>query len=82
MRSSRRDASLKPHEIAKFTEKHGVNVEWLLEGKGRIFKKDAIRLDPNMTGSEFAEVVATMPATDQQALGLMIRKLLKEEGFI
>ena len=29
---------LKHHEIANFTEKHGVNVEWLLEGKGRIFK--------------------------------------------
>jgi hypothetical protein len=29
---------LKHLEIANFTEKHGVNVEWLLEGKGRIFK--------------------------------------------
>jgi hypothetical protein len=29
---------LKHHEIAKFTEKHGVNLEWLLEGEGRIFK--------------------------------------------
>ena len=28
----------KHHEIANFTEKHGVNVGWLLEGKGRIFK--------------------------------------------
>jgi hypothetical protein len=31
---------LKHHEIAEFTEKHGVNIEWLLEGKGRIFEKD------------------------------------------
>jgi hypothetical protein len=31
--------TLKHHEIAEFTEKHGVNLEWLLEGKGRIFKK-------------------------------------------
>lgn len=72
---------LKHHEIAKFTRKHGVNVDWLLEGKGRIFKKDAIRLDPNMTGKEFAEVASTLPPADQQALRLMIRKLLAEEGF-
>jgi len=26
--------TLKHHEIGEFTEKHGVNVEWLLEGKG------------------------------------------------
>jgi hypothetical protein len=32
---------LKHHEIAKFTEKYGVNLEWLLEGKGRIFKSGA-----------------------------------------
>jgi hypothetical protein len=32
---------LKHHEIAKFTEKHGVNLEWLLEGEGRIFKSGA-----------------------------------------
>jgi hypothetical protein len=39
---------LKHHEIAKFTEKHGVNLDWLLEGTGRMFKKDApIRLSPN-----------------------------------
>ena len=45
---------LKHHEIANFTEKHGVNVEWLLEGKGSIFKKDP------------AAVVANMPEADQQ----------------
>ena len=42
---------LKHQEIAEFTEKHGVNIEWLLEGKGRIFEKDPIRLSPNMTGA-------------------------------
>ena len=31
---------LKHHEIANFTEKHGVNVLWLLEGKGRIFESE------------------------------------------
>jgi hypothetical protein len=34
---------LKHHEIANFTEVHGVNLEWLLEGTGRIFKKDSLR---------------------------------------
>jgi hypothetical protein len=29
---------LKHHEIANFTEKHGVNLAWLLEGKGQIFE--------------------------------------------
>jgi hypothetical protein len=69
---------LKHHEIAKFTEKHGVNVEWLLEGRGRIFEKDPIRLSPNSTGAEFAAVVATMPMADQQAIGAMVRDLSQE----
>ncbi len=57
---------------------HGVNVEWLLEGKGRIFKKDPIRLSPNMTGGELAAVVATMPMADQQAIRATIREILQE----
>ncbi len=69
---------LKHHEIANFTEVHGVNVEWLLEGKGRIFKKDPIRLSPNMTGGELAAVVATMPMADQQAIRATIREILQE----
>jgi len=69
---------LKHHEIAEFTEKHGVNVEWLLEGKGRIFKKDSIRLSPNSTGAEFAAVVATMPMADQQAIRTMVREIVQE----
>ena len=43
---------LKHQQIGEFTEKHGVNLEWLLEGKGRIFKKDPIRLAPTMTGDD------------------------------
>jgi hypothetical protein len=70
--------TLKHHEIANFTEKHGVNLEWLLEGKGRIFKKDPIRLSPIMTGDEFAAVVTTMPMADQQAIGAMLRDLSQE----
>jgi hypothetical protein len=66
---------LKHHEITEFTEKHGVNLEWLLEGKDRIFEKDPIRLSPNLTGAEFAAVVATMPMADQQAIGAMLRDL-------
>ncbi len=69
---------LKHHEIANFTEKHGVNVEWLLEGKGRVFEKDPIRLSPNSTGAEFAAVVATMPMADQQAIGAMVSEILQE----
>ena len=34
---------LKHHEIACFSEAHGVNLEWLLEGKGRIFKSGVPR---------------------------------------
>jgi hypothetical protein len=69
---------LKHQEIANFTEKHGVNLEWLLEGKGRVFKKDPIRLSPNSTGAEFAAVVTTLPMADQQAISTMVRDLLQE----
>jgi hypothetical protein len=72
--------TLKHHEIAEFTEKHGVNLEWLLEGKGRIFKKDPIRLSPNMTGGEFAAVVTTLPTADQQAIRAMVREILQERN--
>jgi hypothetical protein len=33
---------LKHEEIGRFIERHGVNLEWLLEGRGRIFEKDPI----------------------------------------
>jgi hypothetical protein len=32
--------TLKHQEIACFSDQHDVNIEWLLEGTGRIFKKD------------------------------------------
>jgi hypothetical protein len=70
---------LKHHEIACFSEAHGVNLEWLLEGKGRIFEKDPITINANMTGSEFATVVTTLPMADQQAITTMVRELLREE---
>jgi ribosomal 50S subunit-associated protein YjgA (DUF615 family) len=60
---------LKHEEVARFTEKHGVNLGWLLEGEGRIFKKDQ---------QEFAAVVATMPEADQQAIRTMVREIVQE----
>jgi hypothetical protein len=60
--------TLKHHEIGRFSQQHGVNLAWLLEGKGRIFEKDPITINSNMTGSEFAAVVTTLPMADQQAI--------------
>jgi hypothetical protein len=70
---------LKHQAIGEFTEKHGVNLEWLLEGKGRVFKKDPIRLSPNSTGAEFAAVVRTLPAAEQQMIEAEVDRLLKEQ---
>jgi hypothetical protein len=69
---------LKHEEVGNFTEKHGVNLAWLLEGRGRIFKTDPIRLGPIMTEDEFAAVVTTLPMADQQAIGAMLRDLSQE----
>jgi hypothetical protein len=33
--------SLKHYKVVQFVDKHGVNWQWLLEGKGRIFKSGA-----------------------------------------
>jgi hypothetical protein len=70
---------LRHHEIAEFNEKNGINIEWLLGGRGRIFKKDPIRLSPNMTGDELA-VVATMPTAEKQAIRTMVRDLSQERN--
>ena len=69
---------LKHEAVGEFVEKHGINFEWLLEGKGRIFQNDPIRLSPNMSGEEFAAVVATMPTPDQQAIRTAVREILQE----
>jgi hypothetical protein len=69
--------TLKHHEIANFTEKHGVNIEWLLEGKGRIFEKDPITLNPKMTAAELAAVVRTLPEAKQQMIEATVDQLLK-----
>ena len=72
---------LKHHEIANFTEKHGVNLEWLLEGKGRIFKKDPITLHQSMTAVGLAAVVRTLPEAEQQMIEAAVDRLLKERGL-
>jgi hypothetical protein len=36
--------TLKHHEIARFSERHGVRIEWLLEGKGRISNRGRCEL--------------------------------------
>ncbi|MET4485232.1 hypothetical protein [Bradyrhizobium sp. LA7.1] len=60
--------TLKPHEIAKFTEVHGVNLEWLLEGRGRIFATDPIEIRTPMTGKEFVAVLSTLPQDEQEMI--------------
>lgn len=71
---------LKHQEIAEFTEQHGVNLEWLLEGRGRVFKTDPIRLSPNSTGAEFAAVVRTLPEAKQRIIEAAVDRLLQERN--
>ncbi|WP_369723077.1 hypothetical protein AB8Z38_03050 [Bradyrhizobium sp. LLZ17] len=73
--------SLKHHAIAEFTEKHGVNVEWLLGGKGRVFEADPIVLGPNMTGAELAAVVRTLPDAQKRKIESMVDRILRERGL-
>jgi hypothetical protein len=70
--------SLKHHKLVQFVDKHGLNWPWLLEGKGRIFKKDPIRLGPNSTGAEFAAVVRTLPEAEQQMIEAAVDRLLQK----
>jgi hypothetical protein len=70
--------TLKHQEIARFSERHGVNIEWLLEGRGRVFKKDPITVNPNMTGGEFAAVVRTLPAADQRSIEARLREMARK----
>jgi hypothetical protein len=70
--------SLRHEAVGEFVEKHDVNWPWLLEGNGRIFESDPIRLNPNMSGGELAAVVATMPEADQQVIRTLVRDVLQE----
>ena len=69
--------TLKHHEIGKFAEKHGVNLGWLLEGTGRIFKNDKIDLTP-MSGTEFAALLRTLPEAEQRKMEAVLDLLLAE----
>ncbi|KRR09558.1 hypothetical protein CQ12_13810 [Bradyrhizobium jicamae] len=68
--------TLKHHEIAKFTTKHGVNPEWLLEGKGRVF----INEPPNSSRSsaDLAALVYTLPEAQQRKIEAVVDLLLEE----
>src|SRR5882672_7813234 len=59
--------TLKHHEIARFTEKHGVNLDWLLEGKGRIFKKNSAE-PPEITKSRVHSVLKTLSDQELRAV--------------
>jgi hypothetical protein len=50
-------------------------------GVGRIFKKDPIRLSPNMTGAELATLSRTLPEAEQQMIEAVVNRLLKERGL-
>jgi hypothetical protein len=71
---------LRHQAIAQFSEKYRVNLEWLLEGRGRVFKTDPIVLNENSTGREFAEVVRTLPTSDQRTIEGMVAEMLKERS--
>jgi DNA-binding transcriptional MerR regulator len=70
--------TLKHHEIAKFTEKHGVNLEWLLEGKGRVHKNGPIV--PTMSAAEFAAALRTLPEAEQRKIEAIVDLFLAERG--
>ena len=70
--------TLKHHEIAKFAEKHGVNLEWLLEGKGHILK-GGDKIKP-MSGAEFAAVLRTLPEAEQRKIEAVVDLLLAERS--
>ena len=60
--------TLRHQKIAQFSERYGVNLEWLLAGTGRIFKTDPIAINPNITGSEFASAVRTLPVAERRLI--------------
>jgi hypothetical protein len=71
--------TLRHRAIGEFMIEHGVCGEWLLEGRGRIFKDDPIEIGPNMTGAEFAEIVRTLPAAQQRTIEATVRQLAERQ---
>ncbi|MBR1277737.1 hypothetical protein [Bradyrhizobium sp. AUGA SZCCT0283] len=72
--------TLKHHEIAKFTEKHGVNLEWLLEGKGSIFKNGPIAPNSIRSAAELAALVQTLPEAEQRKIEAVVDLFLAERS--
>jgi hypothetical protein len=70
--------SLKHAKLVEFVGKHDINWQWMLQGVGRVFRKDPIRLNPNSSGEEFATVVAAMPPADQQVIRTLVRDIVQE----
>jgi len=73
--------TLEHHEIAKFTQKHGVNPDWLLEGKGRNFKKDKTGLKPSRSAAEMAALVPTFSEVQQRQIEALVDLFLEERGL-
>ncbi|HZR88392.1 MAG TPA: hypothetical protein VFB02_16410 [Bradyrhizobium sp.] len=69
--------TLKHHHIGLFCDQYGVQLEWLLEGRGRMFENDPIELGPNMTGTEFATVVSELPIAAQREIAALMREMTK-----
>jgi hypothetical protein len=55
-RQIERSPAAKHREIANFTEAHCVNLEWLLEGRGPIFKKDIREIVRAVLDEELAPI--------------------------
>ena len=69
--------TLRHQKIAQFSERYGVNLEWLLAGTGRIFKTDPIAINPNITGGEFASAVRTLPAAERRLIEAKLREMAR-----
>ena len=70
--------TLKHHEIAKFTEKHGVNLEWLLERRGPI-NNGGDKIKP-MSPAEFAAVLRTLPEAEQRKIEAVMELFLEDRS--
>ncbi len=70
--------TLKHHEIARFTEKHGVSLEWLLEGMGRMFTMDPMGHTPKKSVAQLAALVRTLPEAEQRKIEAVIDLFLEE----
>jgi hypothetical protein len=55
--------TLRHHKVAEFVKKHGVNFNWLLEGAGRIFRKDP-------------EIVSARSTDDWKAIEARVRDIV------